>query len=71
MRFIKESEIEILWVEINVYGTAQRRSKDLMVILDEIMDNMVTANSAHWYCCVLRREDGHVKGILERQWSRK
>ena len=36
------------------------RSKDLMLGLNESIDQLAVASSAHWHCHVLRREDGHV-----------
>ena len=32
----------------------------LMMGLNETVDQSAMANSVHWYCHVLRREDGHV-----------
>ena len=39
-----------------------KRSTDLMFMLgfNETMDQLIMANSVHWYGHVLRREDGHV-----------
>ena len=36
------------------------RSKDLMLGLNEIIDQLAMANSVRWYGYVLRREDCHV-----------
>ena len=40
----------------------QERSMDLtfMLGLKEGIDQLAMANSVHWYCHVLRNEDGHV-----------
>ena len=38
----------------------REKAKDLMLILDETIDQLATANSVCWYGHVLRREDGHV-----------
>ena len=40
----------------------RKRSTDFMFMLglNETMDQLSMANSAHWYGHVLRREDGHV-----------
>ena len=40
----------------------QKISTDLMFLLglNVAMDQLAMANSVHWYCHVLRREDGHV-----------
>ena len=37
-----------------------RRSKDMMLSLNETKGQLVSANSVHWYGHVLRREDSHV-----------
>ena len=39
-----------------------KRSTDLLLIsgLNEMIDELATANSVRWYGHVLRREDGHV-----------
>ena len=37
-----------------------KRSKDLMLGLNEAMDQLPMASCVHWYGHVLRREDGHV-----------
>ena len=40
----------------------RERFKDMMLILglNEIIDQLAMANSVHWYCHVLRRENDHV-----------
>ena len=40
----------------------RKRSTDLMFMLglDKTIDLLAMANSVHWYCHVLSREDGHV-----------
>ena len=56
-----------------------------MLHLNEAMDHLVMANSAHWYGHVLRREDGHAfrralnvevegqrkKGRPKRTWKKQ
>ena len=45
----------------------RKRFSDLMFMLGlkETVDQLVIANSVHWYCRVMRREDGHVlRGAL-------
>ena len=34
----------------------------LILGLNEAMDHFDMASHVHWYCCVLRMEDGHVFG---------
>ena len=53
MKFAKDRKIH---VESNVWSAAQRqkRSMDLILGLNETMDQLAMANSAHWY--------GHVLG---------
>ena len=40
----------------------RKRSTDLMLMLglNETIDQLAMTSSIHWYCHVLRREDGHV-----------
>ena len=38
----------------------RKRSKDLMLGLNETIDNLVMANSVPWYGQILRRKDGPV-----------
>ena len=38
----------------------RKRTKDLMLGLNETIDLLVIENSVHWYGDVLMREDGHV-----------
>ena len=40
----------------------RKRSTYLMFMLGlmETIDQLTMANSVHWYCHVLRREDGHI-----------
>ena len=38
----------------------RKSNKDLMLCLTETTDQLASANSVHWYCHVLRRENGHV-----------
>ena len=61
----------------------RKRSRDLMLSLNETMDQLAVANSVGRYGHVLRREDGHVmrraldfqvvgqrkKGRLKRRWK--
>ena len=48
-----------------IFGVQLKDSKrysDLMFMLglNETIDQLAMANSVHWHCHVLRREDGHV-----------
>ena len=69
--------------ESNVWSTAQRLKKNLMLCLNEIMDQIIS--SVHWsYGNVLRREDGYVlrraldsevdsqgkKEMMKRTWKK-
>ena len=40
----------------------KHRAIDLMLMLDlnETVDHLAMANCGHWYCHVLRTEDGHI-----------
>ena len=63
----------------------RKRSKDLMLGLNETIDQLAMANSVRWYDHVLRREDGHIlrraldfevegqrmKGRLKRTWKKQ
>ena len=63
----------------------RKRSKDLMLGLNESSDQLAMANSVCWYGHVLRRENGYVlrreiyfevedqwmKGRLERTWKKQ
>ena len=40
----------------------EKRTEDLMLVLNETVDQLVMANSVRWYGDVLRWEDGHVFG---------
>ena len=62
----------------------RKRSKDLMLGLNETIDQLAIANSVHWYGHVLRREDDYVlrralefevegqrkKGKAKRTWQK-
>ena len=66
---LKESKMGILQrTESSMAGAMyglqlknRKRFKDFMLMLglSETIDQLVMANSAHWYDNVLRREDGH------------
>ena len=38
----------------------RKKSKDLMLGLNESIDQLAMASSVHWHCYVLSREDGNV-----------
>ena len=42
-----------------------KRSTDLMMALNEIIDQLAMANSVQWYDHVLRREDGRISRSLD------
>ena len=51
-----------IYIRANRAQLKIKRSKDLtfMLSLNETIDQLAVANSVHWHCRVLRREDGHV-----------
>ena len=62
----------------------RKRSRDLMLCLNETIEQLAIASSVCWYDHVLRREDGHIlrralnfefecqrkKGRLKRTWKK-
>ena len=64
MGILRTTETYMLRIMCGVHLKARKRAMDLMLTLglNDTMDQLVVADSVHWYGHVLRRKDGHVFG---------